>query len=154
MCIPIRLPVVSAILLCLAASPKADAETFHWVDEKGVMHFTDNLSTIPRGKRAKVQVREDVAISNSSVRGDLNVTHRNADEKAREDQERARQRQQSEAAEEQERKIYQARDKRLKEEQERRAQQDARDLKRRLDTTPVQKSAEELGGFSVSSGST
>lgn len=152
MCIPVRLPIVSAILLCLATSLKADAETFHWVDEKGVMHFTDNPSTMPRGKRAKVQVREDVAISSSSVRGA--VTHANAGEKAREDQERARQRRLSEAAEEQERKFYQARDKRLKEEQERRAQQEARELKRRLDTTPVQKSAEELGGFSVSSGST
>jgi len=154
MYLPVRFPVVSAIFLCLATPLPADADTFHWVDEKGVMHFTDNPANMPHGKRAKVQVREDITHSNPSMREARNESQRRADEAARDDQERARQRRLREAAEEQERKVYQARDKRLKEEQLQREQLEARELKRRMDTTPVQKSAEELGGFSVSSGST
>lgn len=150
MCIPFRLPVFSMILFCLVAPPKANAETFHWVDEKGGMHFTDNPAAMPRAKRAKVQVREDITVTNPAARESGNGTYQNT----RDDKDRARQRRQRETAEEQERRSYQARDKRLKEEQERLSQQEARELKRRLDTTPVQKSAEELGGFSVSSGST
>jgi hypothetical protein len=150
----VRLPAVFAIFLCLAAPLPSGAETFHWVDEQGVMHFTDNPVSLPRAKRDKVKVREDITTSNPSVRETLKESHRQAGEAARDDQEKSRQRRLREATEEQERKAYQARDKRLKEEQVKREQQEARELKRRLDTTPVQRSAEELGGFSVRGGST
>jgi len=154
MYLPGRLPVVSAILFCLATPLSVGAETYHWVDEQGIMHFSDNPANLPRAKRAKVQVREDITISNPRLRETLKESQSRSGEAARDDQEKARQRRLREAGEEQERKVYQAREKRLKEEQVKREQQEARELKRRLDTTPVQRSAEELGGFSISSGST
>jgi len=130
------------------------AETYHWVDEQGIMHFSDNPPSQSRVKRNKVQVREDITISNPGIREALKESQIRASETARDEQEKARQRRLRDAGEEQVRKIYQAREKRLKEEQIKREQQEARELKRRLDTTPVQRSAEELGGFSLSSGST
>jgi len=154
MYLPIRLPAVYAILFCLTAPLAVRAETYHWVDEQGIMHFSDNPASQPHAKRTKVQVREDITISNPSVREALKESQSRVSEAARDDQEKARQRRLREASEEQERKVYQAREKRLKEEQIKREQQEARELKRRLDTTPVQRSAEELGGFSLSSGST
>jgi Skp family chaperone for outer membrane proteins len=154
MYLPVRLLVVSAILFCFTTSLPAGAETYHWVDEQGIMHFSDNSANLPRAKRAKVQVREDITISNPRLREALKESQSRVGEVARDDQEKARQRRLREAGEEQERKVYQAREKRLKEEQVKREQQEAQELKRRLDTTPVQRSAEELGGFSLSSGST
>ncbi len=154
MYLTVCLPVVSAILFCLAAPLTVGAETYHWVDEQGNMHFSDNPVSLPRSKRTKVQVREDITISNPGVQEAHKESHSRVNEAARDGQDKARQRRMREAEEEQERKAYQARDRRLKEEQVKLEQQAARELKRRLDTTPVQRSAEELGGFSLSSGST
>lgn len=152
--LPIRLPVVTAILFCLAAPLTVGAETYHWVDEQGNMHFSDNPASLPRSKRTMVQVRKDITVSNPGVREVLKESQSRVDEAARDDQDKARQRRLREAEEERERKAYQARDKRLKEEQVKQEEQQARELRRRLDTTPVQRSAEELGGFSISSGTT
>jgi hypothetical protein len=155
MYLSIRLLVVSAILFCLSVPLTVGAETYHWVDEQGIMHFSDNPPSQSRAKRNKVQVREDITNSNPGVREAVKESQSRVSGTVRDEQEKAaRQRRLREAGEEQERKIYQARDKRLKEEQIKREQQEARELKRRLDTTPVQRSAEELGGFSLSSGST
>ena len=153
MCILIRLFVVSALLLGLLLQ-LAGAEMYHWVDEQGNMHFTDNPASLPRAKRSKVQAREDITTGNPTGPETLRETLRRAGETDRDDLEKARQRRLRDAAEEQERRVYQARDKRLREELAKREQEEARELKRRLDTTPVQRSAEELGGFSVKSGST
>lgn len=154
MYLSIRLLVVYAILFCFVVPLTVSAETYHWVDEQGIVHFSDNPPSQSRAKRNKVQVREDITIINPGIRETVKESQSRVSETARDEQEKARQRRLREADEEQERKIYQARDKRLKEEQIKREQQEARELKRRLDTTPVQRSAEELGGFSLSSGST
>lgn len=152
---PMRLSVVSSILFSLVAPMPVSAETFHWVDDQGTMHFSDNPpANLPRTKRTKVQVRNDISINNPDGRESIKESQRHVNEAAIADHEKTRQRWLREAAEEQERKAYQARDKRLKDEQVKREQSEAKELKRRLDTTPVQRSAEELGGFSVSSGST
>lgn len=154
MYLSIRLLVASAILFYFAVPLTVGAETYHWVDEQGIVHFSDNPPSQSRAKRNKVQVREDITIINPGIRETVKESQSRVSETARDEQEKARQRRLREAGEEQERKIYQARDKRLKEEQIKREQQEAQELKRRLDTTPVQRSAEELGGFSLSSRST
>jgi hypothetical protein len=56
MYLPVRLLAVSAILFGLTTSLPAGAEMYHWVDEQGIMHFSDNSANLPRAKRAKVQV--------------------------------------------------------------------------------------------------
>jgi clan AA aspartic protease (TIGR02281 family) len=43
------------LLICafgLLAGPLAAADFYRWVDEKGIVHFTDNLHNIPENRRA------------------------------------------------------------------------------------------------------
>ena len=42
-------------LLLLAATPPAFADIYRWEDESGVLHFTDDLSSIPERYRGRVQ---------------------------------------------------------------------------------------------------
>lgn len=55
----VRLFLVLGVALLLAPPPPTlCAELFRWVDEKGVVHFTDNLHNIPprnRGKAARIK---------------------------------------------------------------------------------------------------
>ena len=47
--------LASALLLacafCLASAPLRAAEFYRWVDDKGIVHFTDNLHNIPENRR-------------------------------------------------------------------------------------------------------
>jgi len=48
-------------LLIVTASPIVAAEYYRWVDENGVVHFTDNLHNIPekqRGTATRIQAKE------------------------------------------------------------------------------------------------
>lgn len=150
----IRTTTVIVSMMFLAVPMSAQAETYQWVDEQGNMHFSDTPPSMPRSKRSKVKVREDITSSGQTVREGSKESQRQAGGSSLEEQERMQKRWAREAEEERERQVYQARDRRLKEELAKREQQQAQEARRRLDTSPVQRSAEELGGFTVKSGST
>lgn len=40
-----------AFALCLVSAPLAATEFYRWVDDKGIVHFTDNLHNIPENRR-------------------------------------------------------------------------------------------------------
>jgi len=45
--------LIALSVLPLFSTPSYSAEIFRWVDERGVVHFTDNLHTIPQEFRSK-----------------------------------------------------------------------------------------------------
>jgi hypothetical protein len=45
------------LVLVMFACPAVCAETFEWIDGKGVVHFTDNLDNVPVKFRKKMQIR-------------------------------------------------------------------------------------------------
>lgn len=51
-----RLALMMAVLLLLAIPVRAQ-EAYRWVDEKGVVHFTDDYSSIPEKYRGQVEKR-------------------------------------------------------------------------------------------------
>jgi clan AA aspartic protease (TIGR02281 family) len=44
-----------AIAACVIAVPLYAAEFYRWVDEKGIVHFTDNMNKIPENRRGTVK---------------------------------------------------------------------------------------------------
>lgn len=51
--------------------PVAIAQTYRWTDRQGVMHFTDNLKSIPPAYRKRVISEEDITIQNPKVMKEL-----------------------------------------------------------------------------------
>lgn len=60
-----------AFLLTLSAALPAAADTYQWTDGKGVVHFTDDPSTIPPRYRRKAKVSEDITINNPKVLNEI-----------------------------------------------------------------------------------
>jgi len=59
-----RITWLIACALWLVSVPVVAAEFYRWVDEKGIVHFTDNLHNIPqsrRGSARRIQGSEGVA---------------------------------------------------------------------------------------------
>lgn len=53
--------VLCLCLICLCAGQLSAAEYYRWVDENGVVHFTDNMHNIPekqRGSAGRIQAKE------------------------------------------------------------------------------------------------
>ncbi len=48
------------ILLFIGFLPKAFSETISWVDDAGGMHFTEQMSSVPKKYRNRINVREDL----------------------------------------------------------------------------------------------
>src|SRR5512133_1593797 len=69
--------LVLALILC--GSLTANAETYSWTDEKGVVSFTDDPTLIPLKYRAKAKKGEDITIQNPKVQQEL----KEQEEKAR-----------------------------------------------------------------------
>ncbi len=54
--IPLQFILIILFALCLAAY--ASAQVYKWVDEKGVVHFTDDITQIPEKYRTTLQGEE------------------------------------------------------------------------------------------------
>jgi len=144
--------LLANLTVVAAGAVAARAETYHWTDSQGIMHFSDNPASVPQSQKVKVQRREDITTLNPEVRGSLEQSRRRAEEIEREDRYKARQRQASEVREAQERRAHEAQERVLHEAQVRQEQKEARDLKRRLSTDPIQTAAGS--GYTVRRGST
>ena len=58
------------ITLFIIISDLSFAETYKWIDEKGVIHFTDNLTQIPEKYRSqveKIELQEEKAVIEKGV---------------------------------------------------------------------------------------
>jgi hypothetical protein len=49
------------LVLVMFACPAVCAETFEWIDDQGVVHFTDDLNKIPANIRKKMQIKTPAA---------------------------------------------------------------------------------------------
>ncbi len=51
--------LITALFIILAILVASSyGETYRWVDEKGTVHFTDDLSTIPEKYRSNAETRK------------------------------------------------------------------------------------------------
>lgn len=64
-----RIAIVLVMLLCCVFS--ANADTYTWKDDKGVVNFTDDPTLIPQKYRQKAKKGEDITISNPKVQQEL-----------------------------------------------------------------------------------
>lgn len=55
----------------MAAATVAEAATFQWTDDRGVIGFTDDLNNVPARYRNKVRTREDITTRNPRIRQEL-----------------------------------------------------------------------------------
>lgn len=141
---------VSASLAAAAAyCPTAGAETYHWTDSQGIMHFSDNPVSVPQSKKVKVQRRDDITTLNPEVRESLEQSRRHQAEFERAERDRTRQRQAAELREAQERRGREAQEQVRRDAQQKQEQKEAQDLKRRLSTAPIQTSAGIVGSGST-----
>ena len=72
-----RTILISALILGSALF--AAGETYKWTDDRGVIHFSDDSSSIPRRYRNRVKTTDDITIRNPGVQQDL----KEREEKAR-----------------------------------------------------------------------
>ena len=63
--------VILLLLLVVFLSPSYAATIYHWVDKKGVAHFTDEYETIPSEYRSQIEIRlmEDASDIKFPVQG-------------------------------------------------------------------------------------
>jgi hypothetical protein len=54
------------MVLIFSSTALANADTYKWVDNQGVVNFTDNLDAVPRKYRSKVKVTPSVDTSASA----------------------------------------------------------------------------------------
>jgi hypothetical protein len=73
--------IITACLL-LGGAGFANAETYRWTDEHGVIHFTDSPDSIPAKFRNKVKTGEDITIRNPKVQEELKQQEQRAVEDA------------------------------------------------------------------------
>lgn len=73
-----RIAIVMLLILCSVMY--ANADTYTWTDDRGVVNFTDDPGLIPAKYRGKSKKGEDITIRNPKVQHEL-----------KEQQERARQ---------------------------------------------------------------
>jgi len=65
----IRIAIVTALILCSVMC--ANAETYTWTDDKGVVNFSDDPGLIPAKYRGKAKKGEDITIRNPKVQQEL-----------------------------------------------------------------------------------
>ena len=68
--------------LILGSTLTATAETYRWTDDRGVVNFSDDSSSIPRRYRNKVKTLEDITIRNPGIQQEL----KEQEEKARQEE--------------------------------------------------------------------
>lgn len=64
-----RIAIVLVMILCSVLS--ANADTYRWTDDKGVVNFTDDPGLIPAKYRGKLKKGEDITIRNPKVQQEL-----------------------------------------------------------------------------------
>jgi len=64
-----RIVIVTALILCGVVY--ANADTYTWTDDKGVVSFTDDPTVVPPKYRGKMKKGEDITIHNPKVQQDL-----------------------------------------------------------------------------------
>jgi hypothetical protein len=64
-----RIMIVTVMFLCSVVS--ANADTYTWKDDKGIVNYTDDPGLIPPRYREKAQKRDDITISNPKVRQEI-----------------------------------------------------------------------------------
>lgn len=69
-------------VLILAGAAAAEAQTYQWTDDNGVISFSDDLNAVPTKYRSKVRRREDITTRNPQVRQDLREQEQRAQEDA------------------------------------------------------------------------
>ena len=74
-----RIALAFAIVVC--SMTYANADTYTWTDDKGVVNFTDDSTRIPSKYSRKAKRSEDITIRNPKVQQEL----REQDERARQD---------------------------------------------------------------------
>jgi Domain of unknown function (DUF4124) len=144
--------IIITALAMSATGGTAMAETYHWEDSQGNLHFSDNPASVPPAQRARVRVTDDITTSNPEVRASLEETQKRAAQIEREDRYQDRQRRVREARDEQEQRISEVQEKRARAELLKREQLAAAEQRRRLSTAPIQTAG--VGGVTVRRGST
>lgn len=69
-----RTVMVSFLVICSAAT--AEALTYQWTDDQGVIGFTDDKGNIPAKYRNRIRTREDITIRNPDAQQELRVRER------------------------------------------------------------------------------
>jgi len=62
---------MAVVMIVLGSVVYADAETYRWTDDRGVVSFTDDPGSIPRRYREKAQRSEDITTRNPKVQEEL-----------------------------------------------------------------------------------
>ena len=74
--------ITIVLLMILYSVLSANADTYTWTDNKGVVNFTDDPGLIPPKYRVKVKKGEDITIRNLKVQQEL----KEQEERARQDE--------------------------------------------------------------------
>lgn len=72
--------------LILGSALFAAGETYKWTDDRGVIHFSDDNSNIPRRYRSRVKTMEDITIRNPSIQQGLKEREEKASKEEKEKQ--------------------------------------------------------------------
>ena len=64
--------------LILGGVAAADAQTYQWTDDNGVISYTDDINSVPTKYRTRVKKREDITTKNPKVRQELLEQERRA----------------------------------------------------------------------------
>ena len=62
--------ILIAILSTLSISQLSFAEIYKWVDEKGAMHFTDDITQVPEKYRPKAEEIRSSGVENEETKGE------------------------------------------------------------------------------------
>lgn len=46
----------------------ANAETHHWIDSRGWIHYTHNIGSVPKEYRKQVQTRREIVVDDPAIR--------------------------------------------------------------------------------------
>lgn len=66
--------MISFLVICCAST--ADAMTYQWIDDQGVIGFTDDRGNIPAKYRNRTRTREDITIRNPRIQQELRERER------------------------------------------------------------------------------
>ena len=74
--------IIVVLVLTLFTALSANAETYTWTDDKGVVSFTDDPTVIPPKYRGKAKRGEDITIRNPKIQQEI----RDQEERARQEE--------------------------------------------------------------------
>lgn len=71
-----KLLVILTALIGLCGAAKA--ETYHWIDSRGSIHYTHNIGAVPKEYRQQVQTRGEIAVDDPALRALLEKERKRA----------------------------------------------------------------------------